>query len=37
MKEIEASLKKLYGREKFESYLLIWVKKKKKDDNVGVH
>ena len=38
MKEIEACLKKLYGGEKFESYLLIWVKKKKMEDgNVGVH
>ena len=35
MKEIKACLKKLYSREKFESYLLIWVKKK--DDNVGMH
>ena len=37
MKEIKACLKKLYGGEKFESYLLIWVKKKMEDDNVGVH
>ena len=38
MKEIKACLKKLYGGEKFESYLLIWVKKKKMEDgNVGVH
>ena len=37
MKEIKACLKKLYGGEKFESYLLIWVKKKMEDGNVGVH
>ena len=36
MKEIKAFLKKLYGGEKFESYLLIWVKKME-DGNVGVH
>ena len=34
MKEIKACLKKLYGGE---SYLLIWVKKKLEDGNVGVH